>query len=75
MKKVTNHFQSFLLTCCLILAIGQVAQATIKYVKPTVSGTGDGSSWANASDDLQAMINAAASGGRGMGRYWYLPAQ
>ncbi|MEZ5043593.1 MAG: choice-of-anchor Q domain-containing protein [Saprospiraceae bacterium] len=62
MKKVTNVFQKFLLTCCLILAISQVAQATIKYVKPTSSGTGDGSSWANASDDLQAMINAAGSG-------------
>ncbi|WP_020599170.1 LamG domain-containing protein [Spirosoma panaciterrae] len=33
---------------------------TIRYVKP--SGTGDGSSWANASGDLQAMINASQSG-------------
>ncbi|WP_341228626.1 3-coathanger stack domain-containing protein [uncultured Arcticibacterium sp.] len=36
--------------------------ATTRYVKPTASGAGDGSSWANASADLQAMINASASG-------------
>lgn len=35
---------------------------TIHYVKPTASGTGDGSSWANASADLKAMINASAGG-------------
>ena len=33
----------------------------IKYVKPVASGTGDGSSWANASTDLQAMINASGT--------------
>lgn len=33
-----------------------------KYVKMISSGTADGSSWGNASDDLQAMINAAATG-------------
>ncbi|MEZ4930869.1 MAG: hypothetical protein R2788_01900 [Saprospiraceae bacterium] len=62
MKKVTNFLQAFLIICCLVSAIGQTAQAAVKYVKPTASGTGDGSSWANASDDLQAMINAANSG-------------
>ncbi|GAB3899555.1 beta strand repeat-containing protein [Spirosoma agri] len=31
----------------------------IRYVKATAAGTGDGSSWANASSDLQAMINAS----------------
>ena len=30
----------------------------IRYVKPVASGTGDGSSWANASGDLQTMIIA-----------------
>ncbi|MCB9336498.1 MAG: right-handed parallel beta-helix repeat-containing protein [Lewinellaceae bacterium] len=57
MKKVTNHFHTFLLTCCLLLAIGQTAQANLRYVKPNASGAGDGSSWADASDDLQAMID------------------
>ncbi len=30
------------------------------YVKTTASGTGDGTSWANASGDLQTIINGAA---------------
>ncbi len=29
----------------------------IRYVRPVASGDGDGSSWANASGDLQAMMN------------------
>ncbi|MCB0682054.1 MAG: right-handed parallel beta-helix repeat-containing protein, partial [Saprospiraceae bacterium] len=38
------------------------AQAqTIRYVKPVASGAGDGSSWADASADLQAMIDASAA--------------
>ena len=32
-------------------------QATIRYARPTPYGTADGSSWANASDDLPLMIN------------------
>lgn len=35
---------------------------TTRYVKPTATGTGDGSSWANASGDLQEMINVSSSG-------------
>ncbi|WP_183906794.1 choice-of-anchor Q domain-containing protein [Rufibacter immobilis] len=38
----------------------QTAPASIRYVK--VGGTGDGSSWALASGDLKAMINASAAG-------------
>ncbi len=36
--------------------------AITRYVKPTATGTGDGSTWANASADLQAMIVASSSG-------------
>jgi predicted outer membrane repeat protein len=32
----------------------------IRYVKPTATGTGDGSSWNNASGDLQKMIDELA---------------
>ena len=35
---------------------------TIRYVTPTGAGSKDGSSWANASDNLQAMIDASADG-------------
>ncbi|RYF25496.1 MAG: T9SS type A sorting domain-containing protein [Flavobacteriales bacterium] len=35
---------------------------TIRYVKETATGTGDGSSWVNASNNLQGMIDASASG-------------
>ncbi|GAB3758967.1 hypothetical protein GCM10028817_32840 [Spirosoma pomorum] len=36
----------------------QTPPQPIRYVKATASGTGDGSSWANASANLQAMIDA-----------------
>jgi len=39
-----------------------VSHAQIRYVKPVASGSGNGSSWANASSDLQAMINASPAG-------------
>lgn len=44
----------------LILFVSSQALAVIRYVKPIASGTGDGSSWANASGNLQAMINIAS---------------
>ncbi|MBD2705248.1 hypothetical protein IC229_31810 [Spirosoma sp. BT702] len=44
------------LLACPQWAVGQ----TIRYVKPTASGTGDGSSWANASSNLQAILDASA---------------
>ncbi|HQY40730.1 MAG TPA: choice-of-anchor Q domain-containing protein [Ferruginibacter sp.] len=35
----------------------------VRYVKPVATGFADGSSWANASADLQAMINISPAGG------------
>jgi hypothetical protein len=46
---------------CLAMAVNTL-YATIRYVKPGGGGTGDGSSWSNASGDLQAMIDASGSG-------------
>jgi len=39
-----------------------VLSQTVRYVREGGSGTKDGLSWANASGDLQAMINASANG-------------
>jgi hypothetical protein len=46
----------------LFLGVFTVSQATIYYVKETAEGLGNGTSWSNASGDLQGMINAASSG-------------
>ena len=53
----------FVVGCLLLLAGRPVAWAqTIRYVKP--GGTGNGSSWASASGDLQAMIATSNTGGQ-----------
>ena len=49
-KRAFQNLLALLFLACLSQA------QTIRYVKP--NGTGDGSSWANASGDLKAMINA-----------------
>jgi hypothetical protein len=49
----------FLILLCALMGIAAQAQTT-RYVKQ--GGAGDGSSWANASGNLQSMINASASG-------------
>lgn len=48
-----------LLVIFIIVKSGVLNAQTILYVKPIASGTADGSSWGNASGDLQAMIDAA----------------
>lgn len=53
---LTATILAVLLPVCLLFA------GTVRYVKPSASGTGDGSSWANASGDLQAMLTASADG-------------
>ena len=43
----------------------------IRYVKQTATGTGDGSTWANASADLQKMIDELANNANGQaGEVW-----
>lgn len=46
----------------LLLCIYTSSAQVTHYVKPVASGTGDGSSWANASGDLQLIINNSTSG-------------
>lgn len=48
-----HSFMVFIFSIGFTTLFGQV-----NYVKPVATGTGDGSSWANASADLQAMIDA-----------------
>ncbi len=47
----------------LLLGVSLLAQAqAIRYVKPAATGTGNGSSWANASGNLQTIITASDVG-------------
>ncbi|WP_127124828.1 MBG domain-containing protein [Pseudoflavitalea rhizosphaerae] len=50
-----------LIACFLFFMAGRRAPEQF-FVKPIASGNGSGSSWDNASADLQAMIDAAAAG-------------
>jgi len=52
MRKKTFILFAMLLYCFTTTQI----YASIRYVKPVSTGTGDGSSWANASGNLQAMV-------------------
>jgi gliding motility-associated-like protein len=45
-----------------LLLLSVTVQAAVRFVKPTSAGSGSGNSWGNASANLQAMINASASG-------------
>jgi len=38
-------------------------EGKVRYVKPAASGNGSGLSWADASDNLQAMIDSSSAGG------------
>ncbi len=46
---------------CNFIFISTAISQTKRYVKTIATGTGDGSSWFNASSNLQAMINASAN--------------
>ena len=52
------YFLLFTVLCLFFVE----AQATVRYVRPSSHGAGNGSSWANASNDLQLMINQSAAG-------------
>jgi hypothetical protein len=50
-----------------LVAIFVANAQNIRYVKPVSTGSGDGTSWANASHDLQAMMNSLKGTG---GQVW-----
>ncbi len=50
------------LAVLFLFSILPVTFALVRFVKPVSSGTGDGSSWTNASSDLQAIINTSSAG-------------
>lgn len=53
--------KKYLLPIALVFSFINIVPAqTKRYVKVIASGTGDGSSWTNASANLQAMIDASA---------------
>ena len=58
-----NFSISNIIFSCFFLFFAFLANSqTIRYIKPTGTGTGTGKSWENASGDLQAMLDASASG-------------
>jgi len=52
----------FLVLACII---SFSAFSQVRYVAPTSAGTGDGSSWANATNDVQAAIDFIETSGSG----------
>src|SRR5690606_13319319 len=58
--KPVKIFRLFLLV--FLLASSDFYAQTIRYVTQNGAGNQNGSSWENASNDLQAMINASSSG-------------
>ena len=52
----------------LFLSLSFAQAQTIRYVKTAAQGTGNGTSWANASSNIQAMIDTVSA--RGGGQVW-----
>jgi hypothetical protein len=63
MKKLSSCVYKLLFAVLILITQNQQSfSQNIRYVKPIATGTSDGSSWANASANLQAMINALGAG-------------
>ncbi|HEY1197086.1 MBG domain-containing protein, partial [Flavobacterium sp.] len=60
-KKQPNLSRYTFLSCFLLFTV-LVQSQTVKYVTVTGAGNRDGSSWANASDNLQKTISTSESG-------------
>jgi hypothetical protein len=61
-KTKSSKMRHLFLTIFLCLTLVAAQAQTVRYVMQGGVGAGDGSSWTNASGDLQEMINAAAVG-------------
>lgn len=59
---IRSRLSAIAMTTMLCICSYALSAQTIRYVKPAASGTGDGSSWANASADLNTMISSSAAG-------------
>ena len=65
-----------LLMIALTLAsfAAQAQDQTVRYVTPSGAGAGTGASWANASNNLQDMINKSSAGDEiRVAAGWYSP--
>jgi hypothetical protein len=61
LRSLRRHLGLSLLTALVCaLTVDEINAQTIRYVKP--DGSGDGNSWATASANLQAIINASSAG-------------
>jgi parallel beta-helix repeat protein len=60
MKLIVHCCITRFIGALLLVALSVTAHAAIRYVKPVASGLGNGSSWANASSDLQLMMNLSS---------------
>ncbi len=57
-----KKFFYLIVSLCTFFFINAAQAQNRRYVKAVATGTGDGSSWANASGDLQAMIDLSING-------------
>ncbi|WP_346237616.1 right-handed parallel beta-helix repeat-containing protein [Niabella insulamsoli] len=62
MKNKTTIFRLSVLLVILLCGARPGTSQTIRYVKAIAEGAADGSSWSNASSDLQQAINNSTSG-------------
>lgn len=56
-----KHILKPVFLLCLLAKLNLAQAQTIRYVRPTTAGIGNGSSWNNAGADLQTMINASGN--------------
>jgi hypothetical protein len=66
----TGTISPFSVTTGNVMGKNLIIYGTKCFVKPSATGDGSGSSWANASDNIQSMIDIAAASGGSIGEVW-----